>query len=68
MLGPYKRGKKEKCAMNDKQLKQGVIDELEFDPRIDATNIGVAVDDGVVTLTGHVSSYAEKSAAGMVTR
>lgn len=54
--------------MNDKQLKQGVIDELEFDPRIDATNIGVAVDDGVVTLTGHVSSYAEKSAAERVTR
>ncbi|WP_045836969.1 BON domain-containing protein [Hyphomicrobium sp. 99] len=49
--------------MSDIQLRQFVIDELEFEPSIDATNIGVAADDGIVTLTGHVRSYAEKIAA-----
>jgi osmotically-inducible protein OsmY len=47
----------------DTQLRQDVVDELEFQPSIDAANIGVAVDSGVVTLTGHVSSYAEKFTA-----
>lgn len=54
--------------MNDKQLRQNVIDELDFEPSIDAANIGVAVDDGVVTLTGHASSYAAKIAAEYATR
>jgi osmotically-inducible protein OsmY len=49
--------------MDDLVLQQLVIDELEFEPSIDAANIGVAVDSGVVTLTGHVGSYAEKTAA-----
>ena len=49
--------------MSDIQLRQNVLDELEFEPIIDAAHIGVTVDDGVVTLTGHVSSYAEKIAA-----
>ncbi len=54
--------------MDDKLVREDVLDELEFDPSIDATNIGVAVDDGVVTLTGHVSSFAEKTAAECATR
>ena len=49
--------------MSDIQLRQNVLDELEFEPSIDAAHIGVTVDDGVVTLTGHLSSYAEKIAA-----
>ena len=49
--------------MDDIVLQQLVIDELEFEPSIDAANIGVAVNSGVVTLTGHVGSYAEKIAA-----
>ncbi|MBF9197384.1 BON domain-containing protein [Microvirga terrestris] len=49
--------------MDDLVLQQLVIDELEFEPSVDAANIGVAVDSGVVTLTGHVGSYAEKIAA-----
>ena len=49
--------------MSDRSLRQSVLDELEFEPAVDATKIGVAVDNGVVTLTGHVSSYAEKIAA-----
>jgi osmotically-inducible protein OsmY len=54
--------------MDDKQLRQAIMDELEFDPRIEAANIGVAVDDGIVTLSGHVSSYVEKVAAEKAAR
>jgi osmotically-inducible protein OsmY len=49
--------------MTDKILRQTIIDELDFEPSVDAANIGVAVDNGVVTLTGHVASFAEKIAA-----
>jgi osmotically-inducible protein OsmY len=49
--------------MNDKNLRQDVIAELEFDPSFEGTHIGVAVDKGVVTLSGYVGSYAEKLAA-----
>jgi osmotically-inducible protein OsmY len=49
--------------MDDKTLRQFIIDELDFEPSIDAANIGVAVEKSVVTLTGHVASYAEKIAA-----
>jgi BON domain len=52
-----------KPKMDDKTLRQNVIDELDFEPSINAANIGVAVEKGVVTLTGHVASYAEKIAA-----
>jgi osmotically-inducible protein OsmY len=46
--------------MSDLSLRQSIMDELEFQPYIDAANIGVTVDNGVVTLTGHVKSYAQK--------
>jgi osmotically-inducible protein OsmY len=49
--------------MNDKIIERAVIDELEWDPEVDAEHIGVAAKDGAVTLTGYVSSYAEKWAA-----
>ena len=49
--------------MNALQLRQNVVDELEYEPSIDAAHIGVAVDKGVVTLTGHVATYAQKHAA-----
>jgi len=49
--------------MDDKQLRKNLLDELEFEPSLDAANIGVTANDGVVSLTGHVSSYAEKTAA-----
>ncbi len=48
--------------MSDKQLRQDIVEELEFEPRIDAANIGVTAKNGVVSLSGHVSSYAEKQA------
>lgn len=49
--------------MSELQLRQDVVDELEYEPSIDAAHIGIAVDKGVVTLTGHVANYAEKQAA-----
>lgn len=49
--------------MTDIQLRQNIIDELEFEPSVNAAHIGVTVEKGVVTLTGHVASYAEKLAA-----
>ena len=49
--------------MTDAQLRQNIIDELEFDPSFDGAHIGVAVDKNVVSLSGHVGSYAEKVAA-----
>jgi osmotically-inducible protein OsmY len=49
--------------MSELQLRQDVLDELEFEPIANAAHIGVAADKGVVTLSGHVGSYAEKLAA-----
>jgi len=49
--------------MTDSQLRQDIIDEFEFDPTFDGEHIGVAVDKNVVSLTGHVTSYAQKVAA-----
>jgi len=46
--------------MKDDQLHQDVLDELDFEPSINAAHIGVAVEDGIVTLTGEVGSFAEK--------
>jgi osmotically-inducible protein OsmY len=54
-------------AMNDRQLRQNVLDELEFEPSIDAANIGVAVEKGIVTLTGHVPNYFQKTTAERAT-
>lgn len=52
--------------MGDYELKQSVEEELDWEPSIDATDIGVAVENGVVTLMGHVSSYLQKSTAERV--
>src|SRR3954452_25354037 len=48
---------------SDSELKRDVLEELKWEPSVDASHIGVAVKDGVVILTGYVSSYAEKYAA-----
>ena len=44
----------------DTQLQRDVIAELKWEPSVNAAQIGVEVQDGVVTLAGHVGSYAEK--------
>jgi osmotically-inducible protein OsmY len=47
----------------DAELQQNVMKELQWEPTIKAAEIGVAVKDGVVTLTGYVDSYVKKLAA-----
>ncbi len=48
---------------DDQTLQALVMEELEWEPSFDAAHIGVAAKDGVVTLSGHVDSYAAKAAA-----
>ena len=47
----------------DSELQRYVLDELKWEPSVDPAHIGVSVNDGIVTLSGPVSSYAEKYAA-----
>jgi osmotically-inducible protein OsmY len=47
----------------DTQIKRDVEDELRWDPRVNESEIGVAVKDGVVTLSGYVPNYAQRTAA-----
>lgn len=44
----------------DQQLKSDVVAELAWTPGVNATNIGVAVKTGVVTLSGGVDTYLQK--------
>jgi osmotically-inducible protein OsmY len=44
-------------------LQQDVIAELSYEPSIDATNIGVVANDGVITLSGTVPGYRDKERA-----
>lgn len=46
----------------DEQLKADIVDELAWDPAINATGLGVEVKDGVVTLTGQLDSFSQKHA------
>jgi osmotically-inducible protein OsmY len=48
---------------NDTELAQGIMRELKWDSRIDWASINVKVNNGVVTLTGIVPTYAQKLAA-----
>ncbi|GAC1043171.1 BON domain-containing protein [Rhizobium sp. No.120] len=54
--------------MDDITLRQLILDELEFEPSVDAANIGVTANNGVITLSGHVPTYAEREAAERATR
>jgi osmotically-inducible protein OsmY len=56
--GPYKRY--EQDMKTDEQVQKDVVAELAWEPSINATQISVEVADGIVTLVGHVGSYAEK--------
>jgi osmotically-inducible protein OsmY len=44
----------------DAQLQDDVMAELRWEPAVDAAQIGVEVNDGIVTLAGHVTNYAGK--------
>jgi osmotically-inducible protein OsmY len=48
---------------SDAQIKADVTAELKWDAEIDETKIGVAVNNGAVTLTGHSPTYRQKMAA-----
>jgi VCBS repeat-containing protein len=52
-----------KMSTSDQVLGDSVRSELEWDPKVDQTHIGVAAADGAVTLTGYVKSYAQEQAA-----
>jgi osmotically-inducible protein OsmY len=52
--------------MTDKDLKQHVQSALDWEPSLDASDVGVSVDEAVVTLRGNVASYAEKVTAERV--
>ncbi len=52
----------------DQKLKQSVLDQLRWEPSVEAAHIGVTAKDGVITLMGHVDNYAEKFAAETATR
>lgn len=56
-----KRG--EMMSAADANLEQQVVGELKWDSRVDGCDIGVTVKEGVVTLTGTVTSFARKAAA-----
>jgi osmotically-inducible protein OsmY len=48
---------------SDKEIQRDVMKELDWDPLVDAIEVGVQVEDGLVTLTGNVANYAKKLAA-----
>jgi osmotically-inducible protein OsmY len=53
--------------MTDRELQQHVQNALAWEPSIDAADIGVSVESGVVTLRGDVRSYSERATAERVT-
>jgi osmotically-inducible protein OsmY len=52
----------------DSEIERDVKAELQWDPRVDATDIAVSVRDGVVTLAGFVRQYGDKYAAETATK
>ncbi|MBZ4210239.1 MAG: BON domain-containing protein [Rhodoferax sp.] len=46
----------------DSDLRHDILTELAWDPVVPEAKVGVAVSDGVVTLSGHLDTYAEKIA------
>ena len=52
----------------DAQLQKDVLAELAWEPTVEAAHIGVAAHNGIVTLSGHVQSYAQKLAAERAAR
>jgi osmotically-inducible protein OsmY len=52
----------------DMQLKADIEEELRWDPKVNAAQIGVSVDNGVVSLLGAVDTYAAKWAAEDATK
>jgi osmotically-inducible protein OsmY len=57
-----------KLMKTDKQLQKDVMDELSWDSSINAAHIGVEVEQGVVTLSGHVDNLSQKWTAERVVK
>lgn len=53
----------ENQTLTDHQLRAAVMAQLDWEPEVVATEIGVGVSEGIITLTGFVETYAEKLAA-----
>lgn len=58
---------KQQQALDD-SLRQRVMDALDADPAVNAAHVGVSAADGIVTLSGHVSTYAERFDVERITR
>jgi hypothetical protein len=65
-LNQTKQGEGE--MRSDSDIKRDVEEELRWDPSVDATDIAVAVKNGVVTLTGFVRNYMDKFQAEAAAR
>jgi osmotically-inducible protein OsmY len=52
----------------DSKLQKAVLAELTWEPRVTAAHIGVTAEDGVVTLSGHVTNFVERHAAEAAAR
>lgn len=52
-----------KTITSDKAMRDAVVRELEWDPRVHTDHIGVAASDGAIVLSGHVPGYSDRWAA-----
>src|SRR5574341_979236 len=60
--------KKEDKELTDIQLRDAVLDQLDKDPKVTSTEIGVGASHGVITLTGYVHRDVERREAERVAR
>lgn len=58
----------ESVMLDDKHLKQAVLDELDWEPSVNSAHIGVTAKNGIVALHGHVENFWGKSAAEKAAR
>jgi osmotically-inducible protein OsmY len=56
------------AKIDDSEIRRKVSEELDWDPRIDASAVGVAVKEGVVTLSGSIANYWQKKEAERVVK
>jgi osmotically-inducible protein OsmY len=54
--------------MDDKTLRDNILAALDWDPSINAAEIGVTADKGIITLTGHVQTYPERITAEKIVK
>jgi osmotically-inducible protein OsmY len=47
-------------AMTDKQIQEDVLRGLDWEPQVKSTDVGVAVEEGIVTLPGYVGSLSQR--------